>query len=159
MAYYSLFPETDTTLYSHPDRSEMNTGMDEILEIVKERGADDNILYPSRVIIKFKNEEIKSTISDIVGPSKFNDGTSTVNLQLISADPKNLLSTLNLDVYPISQSWDEGTGRYSNQPTSSNGASWTYRNNTTIATLWETASFATATTGSIDSDLITLFVS
>ena len=55
MAYYFLFPELDTTLYSHPDRSEMNAGNDEILEIVKERGTTNNILYPSRIIIKFKN--------------------------------------------------------------------------------------------------------
>ena len=31
MAYYSIFPEIDTTLYSHPDRSEMNAGSDEML--------------------------------------------------------------------------------------------------------------------------------
>ena len=53
MAYYFLFPELDTTLYSHPDRSEMNAGSDEILEIVKERGVTNNILYPSRIILKF----------------------------------------------------------------------------------------------------------
>jgi len=34
MAYYFLFPEIDTTLYSHPDRKEMNAGSDELLEIV-----------------------------------------------------------------------------------------------------------------------------
>ena len=62
MAYYFLFPETDTTIYSQPDRSKMNTGNDEILEIVKERGSTDNILYPSRILIKFKNEEIQDII-------------------------------------------------------------------------------------------------
>ena len=34
MAYYFLFPESDTTIYSHPNRKEMNTGVDEILEVV-----------------------------------------------------------------------------------------------------------------------------
>ena len=34
MAYYSIFPEKDTTLYSHPDRKDLNTGGDEILELV-----------------------------------------------------------------------------------------------------------------------------
>ena len=58
MAYYFLFPESDTTLYSHPNRKELNTGADEILEILKEKGNDDDILYPSRVILKFKNDEI-----------------------------------------------------------------------------------------------------
>ena len=81
MAYYFLFPELDTTLYSHPDRSEMNAGNDEILEIVKERGTTNNILYPSRIIVKFKNEEIKSVISDTIGSDVFN-ASGSVNLQL-----------------------------------------------------------------------------
>ena len=50
---YSIPPEQDTTLYSHPDRSEMNTGGDEILELVKERGNTDQFYYPSRIVIKF----------------------------------------------------------------------------------------------------------
>ena len=41
MAYYFIFPENDATIYSHPDRTKMNTGEDEILEIVKEKGSSD----------------------------------------------------------------------------------------------------------------------
>ncbi len=149
MAYYFLFPELDTTLYSHPDRSEMNTGNDEILEIVKERGSTDNILYPSRILLKFKNEEIKTVISDVIGSSTFNNFT-TASLQLTAAEPQNLISTLNLNLFALSQSWDEGTGRYSNLPTSSNGASWKFRNNTTVATEWTTASFGAGSTGSVE---------
>ena len=37
MAYYSIFPEKDTTIYSHPDRINMNTGADEALELVEEK--------------------------------------------------------------------------------------------------------------------------
>ena len=66
MAYYFLHPEIDTTIYSHPDRTNLNAGHDEILEIVKEKGSSDQIYYPSRVLIKFNNEEIKTTISDIL---------------------------------------------------------------------------------------------
>ena len=36
MAYYSIFPEKDTTIYSHPDRIHLNTGQDEILELTHE---------------------------------------------------------------------------------------------------------------------------
>ena len=156
MAYYFLFPEIDSTLYSHPNRSEMNTGGDEILEIVKERGNSDQILYPSRVLIKFKNEEIQNLISDIIGHSKFNLGTSA-SLNLISAEPINLIQTLNLEVFAVSQSWDEGTGRYSNLPTSSNGCSWKFRNNTIKKDEWSTDNFGTGGgTGSVvSSSLIT----
>jgi hypothetical protein len=118
MAYYFLFPEKDTTIYSHPDRKKMNAGHDELLEILKERGTTDTLLYPTRTLISFKNEEIQ-----------------TVN------------------IYAVSESWDEGSGRYSNLPTGSNGASWVYRNNTTVAHGWQSSSgqFASETTGSISS--------
>ena len=62
MAYYFIFPELDATIYSHPDRTKMNTGGDEILEIVKEKGSSDQRYYPSRILIKFKNEEITDLI-------------------------------------------------------------------------------------------------
>ena len=154
MAYYFIFPEKDATIYSHPDRTQMNTGGDEILEIVKEKGSSDQRYYPSRVLIKFKNEEIKDTINKI-GSSTFNDGTSKVSLQLLSSEHKNLVSTLNLEAFAISQSWDEGTGRYSNLPTSSNGCSWINRDNDIDKTQWTTSSFEVATTGSINAVGIT----
>jgi len=143
MAYYFIFPEKDSTIYSHPDRKTLNTGHDEILEIVKEKGSNDQLYYPSRVLIKFKNEDIKDTISTKIGSSKFNDGTSKVALQLLSTEHKNLASVLNLEVFAISQSWDEGTGRYSNLPTSSNGCSWVFRDNDITGTKWTTGSAIT----------------
>ena len=155
MAYYFLFPEKDSTIYSHPDRTQMNTGGDEILEIVKEKGSSDQRYYPSRVLIKFKNEEIKDTINKI-GSSTFNDGTSKVSLQLLSSEHKNLVSTLNLEAFAISQSWDEGTGRFSNLPISSNGCSWINRDNDIDKTQWTTSSFGTGGgTGSINAVGIT----
>ena len=62
MAYYSIFPEKDTTIYSHPDRIHMNTGRDEILELVDEKATTGNTYYTSRILIKFNNEEIKDII-------------------------------------------------------------------------------------------------
>ena len=140
MAYYFIFPEKDATIYSHPDRTKLNTGHDEILEIVKEKGSSDSRYYPSRALIKFKNEEIKSTISNKIGSSVFNNGTSEVALQLLSSEHKNLESTLNLEVFAVSQSWNEGTGRFSNLPTGSNGCSWLYRDNDTNQSLWVSSS-------------------
>ena len=151
MAYYFIFPEKDSTIYSHPDRTKMNTGGDEILEIVKEKGSSDSRYYPSRVLIQFKSAEIESTISDKIGSSIFNNGTTEVALQLLSSEHKNLASNLNLEVFAVSQSWDEGTGRFSNLPTSSNGCSWIFRDNDTNATKWTTSSFGTeGSTGSIN---------
>ena len=118
----------------------MNTGKDEILELVKERGNTNQRHYPSRILIKFKNEEIKSIISDTIGSSTFNDGTTKAALQLISTEPKNLTSILNIEAFTVSQSWHEGSGRYSNLPTGSNGVTWIYRDNDTTQTKWPTGS-------------------
>ena len=155
MAYYFIYPEKDTTLYSHPNRTTMNSGNDEILEIVKEKGTTNSIYYPSRILIKFKDDDIKTTISNIVGHTKFNDGTTSLTLKLYSTEHKNLSTPLTLKTFAISQSWDEGTGRFSNLPTSSNGSSWTYRDNTTTKTGWTTSSFASLTSGSINAPGIT----
>jgi len=153
MAYYSIFPEIDTTLYSHPDRNYMNTGGDEILELVKERGTTNSRHYPSRILVKFKNEEVKSVISDTIGSLKFNDGTTKAALQLTTVEPQTLTHILNIQTFLVSQSWHEGSGRYSNLPTSSNGATWVYRDNSTTQTKWATASFAAGSTGSIENGI------
>ena len=58
MAYYSIFPEKDATIYSNPDRDTLNTGNDEILELVKEKGDNNNIYYPSRILIQFPVSDI-----------------------------------------------------------------------------------------------------
>ena len=166
MAYYSIFPEQDTTLYSHPDRSEMNTGGDEILELVKERGRTNNKLYPSRILLKFKTEDLllgynlatsnhtRTIIEAVLDTNR--PPTYTASLEIFSSvgeGPTNVMETQNIELHALSQSFDEGTGRYSNLPTSSNGASWKYRNNTTIASEWA-SSFNSVSTGSLISSSI-----
>ena len=152
MAYYFLFPENDATLYSHPDRLDMNTGGDEILELVKERGTTDQYYYPSRIVIKFKEEEIASLIRDTIGGTKFD--LTKVNLQLTSVQAKNLTSTQVLKVYAISQSWNEGTNKYYNLPSASNGVTWKYRDNSIEATAWSTSSLGGIGTSAIDDGFI-----
>ena len=127
MAYYHIFPEIDTTIYSHPDRLKLNTGRDEILEVVKEKGTTDQKHYPSRVLIRFANEDLLEVIQNVIGSSNFNTKT-TCSLELTSTEPKNLTQILNLQAFAVSQSWQEGSGRYGNLPTGSDGASWLQRN-------------------------------
>ena len=147
MAYYSIFPEKDATIYSNPDRDLLNTGIDEILELVKEKGDNNNIYYPSRILIQFKNSEITNIISNKI------TGTFSTNLQLFSSEHRNLAQTQHIEVFAVSRSWDEGTGRYSNLPTSSNGCSWVFRDNINQKTKWATSSFASGTTGSINDSI------
>ena len=141
MAYYSIFPEKDTTLYSHPNRSTMNAGNDEILELVKEKGNNNSLYYPSRILLQFSNSDIQLAIA------KSNNFTSS--LELFSTEHKNLSSEQSIEVFPLSSSWNEGTGKYSNLPISSNGSSWLYKDNDSSKTKWLTSSFGVGSTGSI----------
>jgi len=135
MAYYNIFPEIDTTIYSHPDRLHLNTGHDEIIEVVKEKGSSDQKHYPSRILIRFANDDITEAIQNTLGSSNFNT-KSTCSLQLTSTEPKNLTQILNLQAYAVSQSWQEGSGRYSNLPTGSDGVSWLNRNGSIYENKW-----------------------
>ena len=141
MAYYFIHPEKDTTIYSHPDRDKMNSGHDEILELVKEKSTTGEIYYTSRILIQFKDSEIEDIIKNKSG------NNYTASLQLFSTEHKNLASNHKIEVHSLAQSWDEGTGRYSNLPTSSNGCSWTYTDDSLIKTPWTTSSFDVDKTG------------
>ncbi len=150
MAYYSIFPEKDTTLYSHPDRINMNTGRDEILELVEEKATTGNTYYTSRILIKFNNEEIKdvfqnklpgttSTPYHLAGDAA--TGYPRVMLNLYAGENKSLTQGHIIEAYPLSESmgWEEGTERYTATPPSvttgsrqsANGATWVYRNEST----------------------------
>jgi hypothetical protein len=58
MAHYFLFPEKDTTIFSHPTRAILNTGIDEVLTIQDEESNTDLNFYPSRILIQFKHPKL-----------------------------------------------------------------------------------------------------
>jgi len=119
----------------------MNAGNDEILELVKEKGSTNTLYYPSRILLQFSNSDIQLAIA------KSNNFTSS--LELFSTEHKNLSSEQSIEVFPLSSSWNEGTGKYSNLPISSNGSSWLYKDNDSSKTKWLTSSFGVGSTGSI----------
>jgi len=142
MAHYFLFPEKDATIYSHPLRKTLNTGIDEILTI-----SDEDYFgrkYPSRALIQFKTTEIKDTINHKIGNNTF-----SASLKLYETEHINLSIDQYLEVYPLAEGpWDNGTGRYENRPLTSDGVSWEYKDNSTTETSWTTAGFGTGITGS-----------
>jgi hypothetical protein len=137
MAHYFLFPEKDTTIYSHPDRNELNAGIDEVLTIADE---DKNgKKYSSRVLIQFKTDEIVNTLNTKVV------GEFSASLNLYATEHSNLAINQILEVYPLAESWDNGTGRRANNPITSNGCSWKFRNNDTQQTAWTISGILGAT--------------
>ena len=66
------------------------------------------------------------------------------SLKNYAAVVTNLNSTSYLKVYPISQSWDMGTGRFGNSPVTENGCCW----RSTGEQQWTNGTFEDLTTGS-----------
>jgi|TARA_R110000744_G_scaffold38648_6_gene88374 hypothetical protein len=154
MAYYSIFPEKDTTLYSHPDRKNMNTGGDSILELVEEKSNTGEIYYPSRILIKFKNSEIKDVIENKI-KKEINTTNCKVDIQLYSTENSTLSQDHIIESFPLSQSWNEGSEKYDTNPPyitngslqAANGSTWVHRTDST-ASKWVTSSFNAGSTGS-----------
>jgi len=144
MAVYKLFPEKDSTIYS--EFPSMNTGLDEILEV----STFYNSISPevSRYLIKFSQDEINDLLENKVGGNIFQ-----VNLRNYIANITGINANTTLEVWPISGSWNMGTGRYSNNPITTNGVSWTYRSSEgvnawpTSYNTYVTASYSGSNTG------------
>ena len=143
MAHYFIFPEKDTTLYSHPTRKTANTGIDEILTLTDEDYL--GIKYPSRVLIKFKTTDIDNVIGNRVS------GNFSASLKLWATEHSNLSLDQHFEVYPLAEDWDNGTGRYNNSPYTTDGASWQYRDNDINETTWTNSGWSTGITASYSS--------
>lgn len=102
-----IFPTKDTSIYrAYPYN---NAGYDEILEVGKLESDGD--YYPVRGLIHFNFSDVPSG--------------SIAKLRLHFARAENLDSTQILYVYPLSQSWDEGTSYFYQEPINvRDGASW-----------------------------------
>ena len=155
MAHYFIFPEKDTTIHSHPTHQSTNTGIDEILTLRDEQSFTDNNYYPSRILIQFKNTEVDSVINNIVQDKTI----ITASIKLLQTEHRELSIDQHLEIFPLAESWINGTGRLSNEPKITDGASWKYRDGSedalkynSIGTLWNTSSLPTGVTGSFTSN-------
>jgi len=138
MGVYKIFPSQDTTIYT--DYSTLNAGLDSILDLSK----NVPYLYPSsstsRVLIKFDNTDL----ADVLTKSGAN---FTASLKLYNAHVDGIPTNFNLEINPIYESWDMGTGRFNNIPETDDGASWKYRNSSQTNS-WTTSGFPGGVTGS-----------
>jgi hypothetical protein len=123
MAVYKIFAEKDTTLYSlFPF---MNTGVDEIVEATTTTFFRDFLPQVSRTLIKFENEDINNAIDNVIGGLQY---VSESNLKLSIATAEGLSENTAIETYPISGTWNMGTGKYLDDPVTTNGASWQWMN-------------------------------
>jgi hypothetical protein len=138
MAVYKLFPTKDTTIYT--ENPDMNTGLDEILEFstYKKNGN----YYISRALLQFSQNEILDIINDKISGSNWD-----VDLRLFKAEVYGLNLESSIEAYPISGSWNMGTGKYNLNPSLKNGCSWNSRLNE-LEGFWSTSSFEDFVTAS-----------
>jgi hypothetical protein len=120
MAVYKLFPTKDATIYSlYPSK---NTGLDEVIETSTSVNNASILPQTSRFLIQFSDTEINDLIVNKISGSDWK-----AYFRGFLADLEGLNLTTQLEFYPISGSWNMGTGRYNYNPESQNGVSWGWR--------------------------------
>ncbi len=126
MAVYKIFPEKDTFILSQYPAQ--NTGRDEILDISNYNGININssaagdLPAVTRALIQFKSTDISNIINNTISGSAFQS-----NLKLYLANAENAPLDYTLESYPISGTWDMGTGRVSDNPKTKDGCSWGWK--------------------------------
>jgi hypothetical protein len=116
MAVYKLFPYKDTSLYSmYPA---MNTGIDPINQVSNLNFAVDSNPSVARSLLAFDNNEIIDVLNNKV------TGNWDAHLKSYIATAQGVVEDSILEVFPIYDSWNMGTGTYLDEPITKDGACW-----------------------------------
>jgi len=136
--HYFEFGKRDATIYSGGTTSSVNTGLDEILEIVKDVNSNGTVGNVSRILIDFDYTDISQSIVDGIIPS-----TANFYLNLYDATSEEVEAEQYVYAYMVSGSaWKQGTGKLDHDPVTDDGASWRYRDEEN-STPWVTGSVLT----------------
>ena len=118
MAIYKIFPTQDATLYSaYPT---MNTGLNAISETSNTLDISGNPDV-SRYLIKFDTAEIIDIISNKISGSSYD-----IYFKNFIAEAQGINLNTSLEILPVAQDWNNGTGYYLDSPITENGSSWAY---------------------------------
>ena len=143
-----FYAEKDATLYEK--FPEQNTGIDQILELTKVasgsklNGIIQGNTYNSRFLIDFGSQitaiQDAVTAGDIPAFESSNITSASAYLRLFAANASDLLQSYDIKAFPVSESWINGGGNYSDTPIQKYGTSWYYRSSDDIADQWKTGS-------------------
>jgi len=124
----TIYPSRSATLYEAT--SSKNTGLDEIIEITKQVSASGATNYNSRGVLYFSPTEL-STISASLSAqgihTSSDSGSLKYYLKMFVSEEGDVPLEFQLNVHPLRESFEMGTGRTTNKPYSTNGVSWAYR--------------------------------
>jgi len=125
---YTIYPKFDATIYEKTES--LNTGTDSVLELSHELIGSAS-KYNSRVLLKFDVSSIESDVNagKISADAKY-------YLQLRASDVREIPQEYTVYAYPVSGSWTNGTGKFANNPATTDGVSWKYRSLKTLNNLW-----------------------
>lgn len=126
---YTIYPQKDATIYERTES--LNTGLDSILEISHQLVGSSSI-YNSRALLKFDVRDIESKVNS----GKINSGSAKYYLSLRSSEVKEIPQEYKIYAYPLSGSWTNGSGRYSNKPITTDGVSWGYKSSKSVGLRW-----------------------
>ena len=157
------YAERDASLYEK--RPNRNTGIDEVLELTKiasesrafENSTDLGIqadTYNTRILVDFGTEinALSSSIGngDIPALSNNVPESSSVFIKLTATKATDLLHSYTIKAFPVSESWTNGRGRFSDVPANKIDVSWFSRtgdSKSENSTLWDTGSAHSYNTG------------
>tara|TARA_R110001592_G_scaffold45253_9_gene144827 strand:+ start:543 stop:1667 length:1125 start_codon:yes stop_codon:yes gene_type:complete len=131
---YNIYTDRDTTL--HEKYPTQNTGIDQILSLAKIasgsllNGFYQSNTYNTRILLDFAtqlSEVSNSIVSGEIPVPGLGTASSSFFLTLNAADASSLPISYSLMAFPVSESWDNGTGYFDDIPIATNGASWKYR--------------------------------
>ena len=118
MAVYKIFPTQDATLYSlYPS---MNTGLDAILEVSSKFGLDGTPDV-ARYLIQFDTDEIVDIINNKIGNKSYD-----IYFKNFIAEAQGINTNVFLEIRPVAQTWNNGTGYALDSPIVEDGASWAF---------------------------------
>ena len=155
--HYFEFATADATLYEGEATQSVNTGLDPILEVRKDISNDGSVVNVSRVLVKFDLAYISSSILNGLIPAATESNAAKYYLNLYDAGSTDLPSTQTLYAYAVSQSWEMGDGTYHDDPQTTEGVSWRYRDGETAGTQWISGSNRVGGTwfsGSVDGETV-----
>ena len=123
MAVYKLFPSKDAAIYSaYPA---MNTGLDPILDVANYVTDINPIARVARSLIKFDQNQINNVIDTIAAVTQ--SLSISASLKSYIAKATNVIIDSTIEVYPISGSWNNGSGQFADVQQNTTGVSWVYQ--------------------------------
>jgi len=137
--HYFIYPIKDAWISSGSNKNttgiseaDQNYGQDQILEL-KKVYYNSSFDYATRVLVQFDLNESGNSISKSIADGKITN--PSFYLRVSEAEGTQELSTdYTLAAQPLSQSWDEGSGKFGDNPKVTNGVSWENRRNYPSAT-------------------------